>query len=77
MLGMPKALPPEFRGDVVAVARKGEAPLSQIEKDFGICESCLRGWLKLADIDVNPAAGSTELDLIDRRDLMVGQRDRH
>jgi transposase len=33
---MPKAFPPEFRRDVVAVARKGEAPISQIAKDFGI-----------------------------------------
>ena len=48
---MPKAFPPEFRRDVVAVARKGEAPLSQIAKDFGISESCLHRWLKLADVD--------------------------
>ena len=43
---MPKAFPPEFRRDVVAVARKGEAPLAQIAKDFGISESCLHRWLK-------------------------------
>jgi hypothetical protein len=36
-----KAFPVEFRRDVVAVARKGEAPLTQIAKDFGISESCL------------------------------------
>jgi transposase len=40
---------------VVAVARKGQAPIAQIAKDFGICESCLHRWLKLADIeDGNP-----------------------
>ena len=33
---MPKPYPKEFRDDVVAVARKGEAPLKQIAKDFGI-----------------------------------------
>ncbi len=38
---MPKAFPPEFRRDVVAVARKAEALLRQIAKDFGISESCL------------------------------------
>jgi transposase len=47
MFIMPKAFPLEFRRDVVAVARKGEAPLSQIAKDFGISESCLHRWLKL------------------------------
>jgi transposase len=35
---------------VVAVARKGEAPIAQIAKDFGVSESCLLRWLKLADI---------------------------
>ena len=59
---MPKAFPIEFRRDVVAVARKGEAPLSQIAKDFGISESCLHRWLKLADIDdgVRPGVSSAE-----------------
>src|SRR3954452_9056741 len=46
---MPKAFPPEFRRDVVAVARKGEAPIAQIARDFGISESCLSRWLKIAD----------------------------
>ena len=32
---MPKPYPQEFRDDVVAVARKGQAPLNQIAKDFG------------------------------------------
>jgi len=36
MISMPKAFPVEFRRDVVAVAHKGEAPLSQIAKGFGI-----------------------------------------
>ena len=42
---MPAPHPKEFRDDVVAVARRGEAPLSQVAKDFGISESCLRNWL--------------------------------
>ena len=59
---MPKAFPLEFCRDVVAVARKGEAPLSQIAKDFGISESCLHRWLKLADVDdgVRPGVSSSE-----------------
>jgi transposase len=61
MFIMPKAFPLEFRRDVVAVARKGEAPLSQVAKDFGISESCLHRWLKLADIDgVRPGVTSSE-----------------
>lgn len=45
---MPKPFPAEFRADVIAVARKGEAPLRQIAKDFGISEACLHRWLKIA-----------------------------
>ena len=46
-----KAFPVEFRNDVVAVACKGEAPLTQIARDFGIAEACLHRWLKLADVE--------------------------
>ncbi len=59
---MPKAFPLEFRRDVVAVARKGEAPLSQIANDFGVSESCLHRWLSLADVEdgVRPGVTSSE-----------------
>jgi transposase len=43
---MAKAFPDEFRRDVVAVARKREAPLSKIAKDFGIGQATLHSWLK-------------------------------
>lgn len=48
---MPQALPQEFRNDVVAVARRGEASISRIAKDFGVSESCLKRWLEIADVD--------------------------
>ena len=48
---MPKPFPAEFRRDVIAVARKGEASMAQIGRDFGISESCLQRWLKIADRD--------------------------
>lgn len=51
---MAKANPKEFRDDVVAVARQGQAPLSQIAKDFGISEGSLSNWLKKDDIEENP-----------------------
>ena len=36
---MAEAFPAEYRREVVAVARKREAPLNQIAKDFGISEA--------------------------------------
>jgi transposase len=71
MFAMPKAFPPEFRQDVIAVARKGEAPLSQIAKDFGISESCLHRWLKIADTDTDDGArpGTTTTESAELREL--------
>ncbi|WP_247596073.1 MULTISPECIES: transposase [unclassified Rhodococcus (in: high G+C Gram-positive bacteria)] len=61
---MPKAFPEEFRRDVIAVARKGEAPLRQIAKDFGVSEACLHRWLKIANrndgIDTSPKASNSD-----------------
>ena len=31
------------------MARKGEASVAQVARDFGISESCLARWLKIAD----------------------------
>lgn len=48
---MPRAHPPEFRQRAVELARLREKPLAQIASDLGIAESCLRNWMKQADID--------------------------
>ena len=66
---MPRPHPKEFRDDVVAVARKGEAPVSQIAKDFGISESCLRNWLLRADVDDGHRPGQTSLESAELREL--------
>ncbi|PHV68461.1 transposase [Williamsia muralis] len=44
-------MPKEFRADVIAVARKGKAPIRQVVTDFGISETCLQRWLRIADRD--------------------------
>ena len=59
---MAKPYPKEFRNDVVAVARKGQAPLSQIAKDFGISESCLTNWIRQADIEAGNIPGTTKAE---------------
>ena len=71
---MPKAFPLEFRRDVVAVARKREATLTQIAKDFGISEACLHRWLKLADIEDGVAPGVTSAEAAEVRELRKRNR---
>ena len=59
---MPKPYPQEFRDDVVAVARKGQAPLKQIAKDFGISEGCLHNWMKKADVEDGNRPGLSDAE---------------
>ena len=65
---MAKAYPKEFRDDVVAVARKGQAPLKQIAKDFGISEGSLTNWMKQADIEDGHRPGLTDADRAELRE---------
>ena len=75
---MPRPHRKEFRDDVVAVARRGDASLSQIAKDFGISESCLRNWLQRADVEDGHRPGATvaesvELGELKRRNRLLEQ----
>ena len=64
MLIVPKPFPQEFREDVVRVARNREPgqSLKQIATDFGMAESCLRNWLRQADVEngLKPRTTATE-----------------
>jgi transposase len=48
---MPRPHPPEFRQRAVELARLREKPVAQIAQDLGISDSCLRNWMKQADLD--------------------------
>ena len=71
---MPKPFPAEFRRDVVAVARKREAPIRQIAKDFGISESCLNRWLQQADVEEGVRPGVTREESAELRELKKRNR---
>jgi len=71
---MPKPFPAEFRRDVVAVARRQQAPLAQVAKDFGISESCLHRWLKLEDIEDGVRPGLTVAEQAEIRELKKRNR---
>lgn len=59
-VGHAEALSQKFRYDVVTVACKGQVPLKQIAKDFGVSEGCLHNWMKAADIEDGHCPGVTE-----------------
>ncbi|TQM57463.1 transposase-like protein [Humibacillus xanthopallidus] len=67
---MPKPYPKEFRDDVVNVAR-GREPgqsLKQIAADFGIAESCLRNWMREADVEDGIKPGATAAESAELRE---------
>lgn len=74
---MPKAYPKEFREDVIRVARTSDAPLRQVAKDFGVAESCLRRWVRKAELAEDPQAPvvseSGELRALRRRNQVLEQ----
>lgn len=66
---MPTPYPEEFRRDVIAVAREGGRSRAQVARSFGISESCLARWLRIAgredglDETPPPTGGVTGGDL--------------
>ena len=56
---MPRPHPPEFRQRAVELARLREKPMSQIAMELGISDSCVRGWVAVADVDDGRKPGLT------------------
>ncbi len=56
---MPRAHPPEFRRRAIDLARAKVKPIAQIAADLGISESCLRNWIRQADMDEGRSEGLT------------------
>jgi len=71
---MPRPYPKEFRDDVVAVARRHEAPVSQIAKDFGISDATLHNWLKRAEIEDGVRPEVTTAEAAQMRELKKRNR---
>jgi len=69
---MPRAHPPEFRQRAVELGRLGDKPIAKIAEDLGIAESCLRNWLKQADIDDGQRGG---LSTDERAELVALRRE--
>ena len=74
---MPRPHPPEFRQRAVELARAKVKPISQLAKDLGISESCLRTWMLKAEIEDGSREGVTSserAELIElRRKLRVSE----
>ncbi len=56
---MPKRFPPEFKADVVRVARRGDLSIAGVAADFDISVESVKRWKRQADIDEGIKDGLT------------------
>lgn len=75
---MPKHFPPEFKRDLVAVARSSGLTQAQVARDFGISENTVARWVKQANVDEGLVEGATpgeqaELVALRRRAMVLEQ----
>ena len=56
---MPRKFPPEFKRDVVTVARRGDLTVAEVATDFDISPESVRRWMRQADIDDGVKDGLT------------------
>lgn len=47
---MPKKFPPEFKRDVVTVARRGDLTLAEVAADFDVSVESVQRWMRQASI---------------------------
>jgi transposase-like protein len=66
---VPAPHPIEFRQRAVELARKGDKPVSELAKNLGISDSCLRNWMRQADTDDNGGAKLTSAEKKELSDL--------
>lgn len=59
---MPKKYPPEFKRDVVAVARRGDLTRAEVAADFDISVESVSRWMRQADIDDGIKDGLTSAE---------------
>lgn len=69
---MPRPHPPEFHRRAVELAREHAKPIAQIAADLGISDSCLRSWVRQADIDEGQREGLTTDE---RKELVALRRE--
>ncbi len=59
---MPKKFPPEFKADVVRVARRGDLSVAEVAHDFDVSPESVRRWMCQADVDDGVVDGLTSAE---------------
>ncbi len=73
MASVPKKFPPEFKRDVVTVARRGDLTYVEVAADFDISVESVRRWVRQADVDDGVVDGQTSAE---QNELVQLRRDK-
>jgi len=57
-----RSFTPEFKTEVVALARRGDRSIAQISQDMDLVESVIRRWVAQAEVDESRRPGTTSAE---------------
>jgi transposase len=61
-MGVRRSFTPEFKAEVVALARRGDRSVNEICRDMDLVESAVRRWVAQADVDEGRRDGMTSAE---------------
>ena len=61
-MGVRRSFTPEFKAEVVALARRGDRSIGEICRDMDLVESAVRRWVAQADVDEGRRDGMTSVE---------------
>jgi transposase len=61
-MGVRRSFTPEFKAEVVALARRGDRSINEICRDMDLVESAVRRWVAQADVDEGRRDGMTSAE---------------
>ena len=57
-----RSFTPEFKAEVVALARRGDRSIAQISQDMDLVESVIRRWVAQAEVDEGRRPGTASAE---------------
>lgn len=74
LFAVPRSVPPEFKRDVVRVARRGDLGHAEVAADFDVSVESVRRWVPQADVDDGVVDGQTSREQNERVQLRRDKR---
>ena len=66
---------PEFRAEAIKLAKDKTKTFTELAADIGVSESCLRKWVKQAEVDEGGSGGTGPLTSAERDEFAALRRE--